>query len=37
MTSTYAYAYTALRAYSNQMLTKNLTDSIARYATARTT
>ena len=37
MTSTYVHAYTALLAYSNQMLTKSLTDSIARYAAARAT
>lgn len=37
MTSTYVHAYMALHAYSNQMLTKSLTDSIARYAAARQT
>ena len=37
MTSTYVHAYMAFHAYSNQMLTKSLTDSIARYAAARQT
>lgn len=36
MTSTYTHAYTALHAYSNQMLTKSLTDLWTRYDAAGT-
>ena len=36
MTSTYVHAYTALHAYSNQMLTKSLTDLWTRYGATGT-